>query len=82
MINPSDRRSVYKGLLEREGGGWGGGGCEQTLSELLLHIKPKRKQSAHLPNPKGLPLLAFLRAICVYLLCCKKFHAGTCGSVD
>ena len=51
---------------------------EQTLLELLLHIKPKRKQNSHLPNLKGLPLLAFLCVICVYLLYCKTFHVGKC----
>ena len=71
--------SVYEGLFEREGVrgvgvGKGGGGYEQTLWELLLHFKHKKKQSGHLPNPKGLPFLTFLRVVCVYLMCFKKFH--------
>ena len=54
----------------------GEGGGEQTLLELLLHIKPKGKQSSHLPSPKRLPLLVFLCVIGVYILYCKSFHAG------
>ena len=51
---------------------------EQTSYGLLLHVKPKRKQSLHLPDPKRFSLLAFLRDICVYPLYCKTFHVGQC----
>ena len=56
-------------------------GCSKgrkILFWLLQHIKPKRKQSSHLPIPKRLPLLAFLRVICVHLLYCKTFHVCKC----
>ena len=39
-----------RGVEEREGGGG-----EQTLLGLLLHIKPKRKQSSHLTIKKKSP---------------------------
>ena len=45
MINP--QRPKKKGVCKR--------GCSKgrkTLLGLLVHIKPKRKQSSHFPNPK------------------------------
>ena len=80
IINLSGRREhecVQRGAA-RQGEGGGRRMEEQTLLGLLLHIKPKRKQSSHLPNPKRLPLLVFLRVMCVYLLYCKTFHVGKC----
>ena len=56
-------------------------GClkgRKTLFWLLLHIKPKMKQSSHLPNPKRLPLLAFFRVICAHFLYWKTFHVCKC----
>ena len=44
-------------------------GCskgEKTLFWLQLHIKPKRKQSSHLPNPKRLPLRFSMSFVCTF----------------
>ena len=63
------KRGCYKGKA-------GDGGRTSQLCGATAACYAQEERSCHLPNPKRLPLLAFMRVVCAHLLYCKTFHVG------